>query len=355
MSQEIILSGFGSDSHSTILDRSLRRLRPRAIGLVSAFVTVEGMKEFLRIASRSGGPACRLVAGIDHAITHPRALFLAIENGWDVRLGRAINGGGIFHPKLLIAGDRFSRGGGLVGATFAYVGSSNLTAGGFERNVECGLVAEEPGYIISASSVFASIWAAARRLTKKELRNYAARFADCARRRSPAELAAVGVSDVNPIGATDLATRPPPRDSAVDTLFALTAWVGLQSFTGEFRFQVEFPRSAGEVVSRLVRGLAGRTGRLDVYCPDDGRTRSMQYRFYENNSMFRLNVPNDVPGVTWARQHHDGLAVVDRGPAGGAPIRFRILKPGREVEEITGRSAALGTWGRTTTRAYGWF
>lgn len=71
--------------------------------------------------------------------------------------------------------------------------------------------------------------------------------------------------------------------------------------------------------------------------------------------MFRLNVPNDVPGVQWARDHKDGLAIVERGLPGGAPLRLRLLKPGADLSEVVGRSAALGTWGRTSTRLYGWY
>jgi hypothetical protein len=81
----------------------------------------------------------------------------------------------------------------------------------------------------------------------------------------------------------------------------------------------------------------------------------MQYRFYPDNSMFRLNVQNDVPGVQWARQHKDGVALVEQGPRGGAPISLRILQPGVEASDIIGRSVALGTWARTPTRLYGWF
>lgn len=357
MTQSIVLSGTGRHAHRAMIDLTIRRNRPRAIGLVSAFVTVGGMKELLRIARGVGTPACRLVAGIDHAITHPRALSLALDSGWQVRLGRAVDGRGIFHPKLLVAGSGFSRTGEVRGISCMYVGSSNLTTGGLERNVECGLVAEREGCINTASSVFAEIWALAQPATPRELRNYAARFADCARRRSPLELNALGVSDVNhiPTGPADLTHQTPPNDPAMDSGFAVAAWAGLQSFTGEYRFQVEFPRSAGEVVSELVRGRAWQNDSVDVYCPDDGTTRPMQYRFYADNSMFRLNIPNDVPGIAWARENRDGMAIVESGPAGGAPLRLRILRPGREADEVAARSVALGTWGRTPTRAYGWF
>ena len=88
---------------------------------------------------------------------------------------------------------------------------------------------------------------------------------------------------------------------------------------------------------------------------DTGSTREMTYRFYDDNGMFRLNIPNDVDGVTWARADHDGIALVSRGPEGGPALRLKILRPGQEVTEAMARSFALGTWGRTRTLAYGWY
>jgi hypothetical protein len=357
MTQSIVLSGTGGDTYRTMLDRNLRRIRPRAIGVVSAFVSAAGMKDLSRIAEHAGSLDCRLVAGTDHAVTHPRALSLAIDHGWHVRLGRAVDRRGIFHPKLLVAGMNFGRDGVVRDISFLYIGSSNLTAGGLDRNVECGLMADDRDCTDSASAIFAQIWSAARPATPRELLDYSAHFAECSRKRSLSELLSLGIGDVNrfPTGLAYLAQETPPSDPAIELRFAVAAWAGLQSFTGAFRFQVEFPRRAGEVIAMLSRPHTGLHGQVDVYCPEDGSTRTMQYRFYADNSMFRLNIPNDVPGVAWARQNHTGLAIVERGIAGGAPLSLRILEPGREADDIAGRSVALGTWGRTRTRTYGWF
>jgi hypothetical protein len=128
----------------------------------------------------------------------------------------------------------------------------------------------------------------------------------------------------------------------------------LQSFTGGYAFQVEFPKSAGAVVSRLARRRATASGRLDVLFTNNNQTRNMQFKYYPNG-MFRLNVPNDVPNVQWVREHKDGLALIQRGPAGGAPIRLTIHRPGAESNAIIERSMLLGSWGKTPTRLYGWF
>jgi HKD family nuclease len=355
MTQKIELSGIGTKHLRDSLRLSLIHGRPRVIGVVAAFVSTEGIRQFIEILKRCGEPKCRLIAGTDNAITHPEALFAARDQGWKIRLGKPVRG--IFHPKLVVAGQSFSRNGTIQQLCCVYVGSSNLTNGGLNTNVECGLISDAEGCLVSASEVFAELWETARPATDVELRNYAARFAERARRRAVSELADLGVTDSRhvPTGPSGLRVQRPPSMPAIGAEFAVAAWAGLQSFTGEYRFQVEFPKSAGKVINQLIRSHVQADGRIDVYCPDDETTRPMQYKFYQDNSMFRLNVPNDVPGVEWAREHKDGLAIVEQGLSGGAPLRIRLLKPGADANEIVSRSAALGTWGKTSTRSYGWY
>jgi hypothetical protein len=356
MAQSIVVTGLGTSAQLGLLRRNLSRQQPSVLGIAAAFVSIEGVRHLLDIQSECGQLECRLVAGTDNAVTHPEALYLARDSGWRLRLGKPEKDRGIFHPKLLVAGRRFTRSGLIDGLSFVYAGSANVTVGGLKANVECGFVASGNGCLDSASAAFARIWTASRPATNADLRGYAAHFAEQARRRPVSELKDLGVSDSRRIveDSRELLDEEPPAQPVVKTDFAVAAWAGLQSFTGEYRFQVEFPRDAGEVIGRLVHGRAKAGGRIDVYCPDDSSTRPMQYRFYADNGMFRLNVPNDVPGVIWARANHRGLALVEKGPAGGAALRLRILKPGAEVSEVVGRSAILGTWGRTSTRSYGW-
>ena len=96
---------------------------------------------------------------------------------------------------------------------------------------------------------------------------------------------------------------------------------------------------------------------LPVFILSDmfGMIFGMQFSFYGDNGMFRLNVPNDVPNVQWVHGHRDGLALIQRGPTGGAPIRLTIHLPGAEANEIIDRSLAMGSWGKTSTRLDVWF
>jgi HKD family nuclease len=354
MSQIIMLSGLNGEHLKDALLAALRETKPKFVGVASAFVSTTGVNYLSDILNKCGAPECRLIAGTDKEITHPEALYSARKLGWDTRLGNALPG--FFHPKILIAGHETSAAIVIQKLCCVYVGSSNLTAGGLRNNIECGLVAKEQGCPETASTVFSQLWAGANPATDDELRNYAARFAETARRRKATELYDLGIGDsqVPPVSPADLYVKS-PAPSAVAVEFATSAWAGLQSFTGEYRFQLEFPRSAGIVISQLLQLDRAQDSHVNVYCPHDGLTWQMQYKFYNRNGMFRLNIPNDVPGVAWARQNKDGIAIIEKGPQGGAQLRLRLLQPGNDVNEIVKRSAALGTWGKTSTRVYGWY
>jgi HKD family nuclease len=356
MPQEIIVSTSDQPDLAERLQTALTRTRPSVVGLASAFVSVWGVERIIEMLGRCGSPACRFIAGTSNYITHPESLYLAREKGWSLRLGQSATG--IFHPKILIAGSAFGNGGTIEPVTFIYVGSANLTRRGLTKNTECGIVAEADATFAGAASSFAHLWNTAIVADDAALRNYAATFAEINRRRPPVDLEALDVSEKTmvapPETAQILATKPPKR-SAVKNEFAESAWTGLQSFTGDYAFQVEFPKSAGAVVSRLALRRATAGGRLDVLCTNDNQTRNMQFRFYQDNGMFRLNIPNEVPNVQWVRDHRDGLALIQRGPTGGAPIRLTIHLPGTEANEIIDRSLALGSWGKTSMRLYGWF
>ena len=353
MSQQIVVSGIVGEEHGQVLRQFLIRERPGAVGIAAAFVSVEGVRRLSQILVQSGRPRCRLIAGIDNTITHPEALYKARDLGWKVRLGHANQG--IFHPKLIVAGQNFGRDGLLHGLSVVYVGSSNLTAGGFQLNVECGFLAKGEECSPSAAEAFRALWDSSTTAADICLHRYAKRFSDQARLRKASELAELGIWESSPVlsAARDLCTREPSL-ATVRADFARTAWAGLQSFTGERYFQVEFPITVGQVIDRMVSSHVGVNGRLEVYCQEDHTTRPMIYRFYAN-SMFRLNIPDDTPGVSWARAHRDGIVVVEQGSPVGAPLSLEILKPGDEEREIVSRSVALGTWGRTSTRVYGWY
>lgn len=355
MKSSVRLSGGGANTALADLSALLIDEKPAVVAIASAFVSTAGVSKLALRLAKAGNPKIRIVAGIDHFITHPKALSMAVEIGWELRLGTST--AGIFHPKLLIGGSGFTKSGGIREVSCLYVGSSNLTAAGLERSLECGFFQGSGECGPSGSDAFSQIWSSARPATVAMLRSYAATFAEASRIRTVAELRTLGIADSDEKDKLDknLFTRQVPLSPTISDQYAAAAWAGLQTFTGEYQFQLEFPRAAGRVISNLIVKRGDSKGRIDVYCPADQLTRSMQYGFYQSNGMFRLNIPNDVPGVEWARQNRSGIVLVERGPVGGAPLRVTLFRPGVEADEIVDRSTALNTWGRTATRAFGWY
>ncbi len=166
----------------------------------------------------------------------------------------------------------------------------------------------------------------------------------------------MGIADEPPVDIEGIRASqrkaPGPEGRSIGNDVANTAWAGLESFTGEYTLQVEFPRDAGNVLRRIIGG-SGVAPFVGLLC-EDGQVRQMRFRYYHDNSMFRLNVPNEVPGVPWVRTNKVGLAVVQQSDGDGH-LNFRILPPSNEMNIIVARSVALGTWGRTPTRLYGWY
>lgn len=337
------------------LAASFGQLKPHAVGVASAFVSVYGVQWLKRVAGRANSSRCRLLAGTDSSITHPEAVRLAISAGWQVRFASAAPA--IFHPKLIVAGSKFDVRGVIRTPSLIYVGSANLTRGGLLSNTECG-IASGNQELSGGPEAFGALWRAGTVVDERTLNDYSVVFAESNRRRTARQIVEAGVADEEDVSRVEksyLKTRKPPTHSSVSYKFARAAWTGLQSFTGEYTFQVEFPRAAGEVIRKLIRARTNASGPIEVFCEDDGRTRPMRFAFYEDNSMFRLNIPNDVANVTPARRRHEGIALVTQGPPGGASLSLRIFTSGTEMDEIVRKSLALGTWGRTPTRLYGWF
>lgn len=356
MSDTIAVSGLDTGNLSETLESSCRQIEPTAVGIASAFISVSGVENARKIFRNSRGIECRMVAGLDHALTHPEALSIARDAQWEVRVLRGLRG--IFHAKIIIAGEEFVRSGTLRTTKLAYVGSSNLTDGGLHTNIECGLIAVSPQLTREVGEAFSQFWQNAMPISDTILRSYAAEFAARNRSRSPHDLHALGIATTvvrRSWSRGRLLKERPPSRSIVANEYAAAAWTGLQSFTGEYRFQIEFPRAAGEVVMRLVANRELANGVIEVFSAGDGKTYPLQYRYYPDNGMFRLNVPNDVTGVQWAREHRDGLALIEVGPKRRDPIRLSIHRPGIRANEIVARSVALGSWGRTSTRLYGWY
>ena len=355
MPTNLLVTGLDAKNVESLILSNIRRSRTSAVGLAIAYVSIYGAHFLKSVVTKTNLAAIRLVTHTGDAITHPQALRLALAEGWRTRVLNPE--AGIFHPKLIIGGQSFDDEGRMEGARLLFVGSANLTKGGLRGNIECSLIRTDDAAMPAAGNVFRRLWDIGADLTEEDISAYEIAFAERCRTRSAKDLEVLGIADeaaVEIADLTELKKRRPPRSNerSIATAAAAAAWTGLESFTGEYRFQIEFPRGAGEVLRRMLEPVGGET--VSILC-EDGSVRSMRYRYYEDNAMFRLNVPNDTPGVTWARENRAGIAVVKAHPEEDVPLRFRVIRPGREATDVISRSVALGTWGRTSTRLYGWF
>ena len=227
--------------------------------------------------------------------------------------------------------------------------------GGFAKNGECVFWSDASHSRRSATKAWLSCWNAGDELTDERLTAYEKQFALRNLSRDRKDMIALGVADNFPKmvdGAPKRGVAPPRSEQkAISETAALAAWAGLHSFTGQYTLQVEFPKVAGGVLNRIL-GRPAHGSAVDINCADR-ETREFKFKYYPDNGMFRLNIPNEVPLVDWTREYKAGIACVECSKAEDNP-HFKILKPGRSMMDIMERSFALGTWGRTPTRLYGW-
>ncbi|EML5730765.1 phospholipase D family protein [Pseudomonas aeruginosa] len=354
MTSSIVTTGIKGETYQAFLRKHVLSTQPTVVGLAVAYVSVSGVHLVKRIFDEGGVKEVRLVADTKDGVTHPRALQTALDSGWGVRVVDSLPG--TFHPKLYVGADSFNEAIGVDGLSLVIAGSHNLSLGAFARNAECAFFSTVPHSGDSAARAWLDCWNLGVQLSATKLTEYEKYFALRNRNRRPEDLVALGVADDAPktpaTGILPKSAKPPKAAAkAISETAASVAWAGLQSFTGEYNLQVEFPKEAG-LVLRRVFGKFAKDGSIDVRCAD-GITRVFKYKFYDHNGMFRLNVPNTVPLVDWARENKKGIAYIEHDDAG--LLSFRILRPGQPLMDVVDRSLALGTWGRTPTRLYGWY
>ena len=326
----------------------VRENQPGVIGVASAFVSTYGAKRLVGLWESIGKPPCHAIFGIDHAVTHPGAIGLAIGAGISVRMGKAQIG--IFHPKLVIAGMGWADSGTLEDPRFLYVGSANLTFRGIRQNTEVGLISTGGDVPAGSGELFGNLWNESTPATEEAIAAYATSFSRRNAVRRPVDLDELEISEgLSAEGLTqaDVAALAEPAEAVQNPVHATCAWAGLESLTGEYTLQVEFPRAAGEVL----RNRVGEDVTLSVLCADD-TYRPMPFRYYADNAMFRLNIPNETPDADWVRVHRRGIAVVEIVKE---QVSVRLLRPGAAADQVIAKSAALGSWGKTPTRLYGWY
>lgn len=312
--------------------------------IASAYISRDGITLIDEAREECGIQRVHLVTGVNQFFNPPNAFRAAVDAGWQVAANE--DDTRLFHPKLLLRTTRTDR------HTLGLVGSANVTKFGLTRNFECGLLTTDEAILSDLADTWDSYRNNATRVTPGWIVRYTQTFATRARSRPAAAYVPLGVVDEPELtaGGLERIRRATPRDDhAIPAGSARLAWAGAESFTGEHTFQIEFPRDAAHVLRRLVSRYE-REGYAPFLCAD-GTTRDMKAAYYDQNGMFRVNVPNPTPGVARARRRRDGIVVVWEDRRG---LHLEMLPPGDRADDIVQRSVALNCWGRTTTRMYGW-
>ena len=347
MQVSLHVTGTNRRNLEPVIRDAIRSMNARALFMGCAYVSIYGAEFVRRLVNSTGISAVSLITDIRDAVTHPSALRLALDERWSAKVVDRAQG--TFHPKVFLFSEGHTNSLPLQPLGM-FCGSNNLSRGGLLNNVEASIRLIEAGPIAGAAAMASGLWQLGQPLTRRLLTDYEKRFRERNSTRAIEDLAALGVSDdPAPLRSGVAASRQRSGASFARTA-AQAAWAGLESFTGDYTFQLEFPRDAGFVLSRLAGTQAGR---VSVECTD-GYVRNMTYAYYPDNGMFRLNIPNDVPGVAQARVAKAGIALVERN-ARGARLRLTVSNDPGFVHRVEGRSFALGTWGETPTRFYGWY
>lgn len=354
MTCKIIHTGISDKKFRTLLRKQISVATPNVFGVAVAYVSVSGFNYLNKILRSSNVEEIRLVTDIRDGVTHPSALRIARDEGWAVRV--VDSAVGTFHPKLYLGGGAFADDHTISDTSMVIVSSANLTLGGLQNNHECTFYGSADKVNLTANQAWKECWETGAPVTPDIISSYEKRFAERNRYRKPEDIIALGISDEIPDSTNGLpnkSLKPPPSTLKVFTeSVAHVAWAGLESFTGDYTLQVEFPKESGLVLNRLI-SQGNSNNSIELLCADSER-RNFKYKYYDNNGMFRLNVPNSVPFVPWVRENKQGIACVEVDESADA-IKFEICKPGKRMQEIIHRSLTLGSWGRTPTRLYGWY
>ena len=353
MVSALATTGMTGNTYKALFRKQILRVKPPAVGMAVAYVSASGFRLVKKILDEGGVGEVRLVTDTKDGVTHPKALQSAVDSGWGVRIVDCLPG--TFHPKLYVGAAAFDDAAGVTDLSLAITGSPNLSYGGLLKNGECVFWSVAPHSRNSAAKAWLECWNAGVPATPERLAAYEKYFALRNRCRRPEDMMSLGIADSLPEKADGLPKKgvapPKAEHKAISESAASVAWAGMQSFTGAYNLQVEFPKEAGLVLLRIFENLSQGEA-INILCAD-GKSRIFKYRYYQDNGMFRLNVPNAAPLVDWARENKQGIAYVECRETQDV-IYFEIFPPGPTMFDIVDRSLALGTWGRTPTRLYGW-
>lgn len=341
MQNDVFLSGTGNSTLnylSNIFDDD----EVGTLFIASAYITSSGVEMIEELLSNHDVDSCGIIFGTDGFVTTPKAIEKIDEFGWNSRVVESQDY--IFHPKFALTG-------GLPPKPFSeevyagYVGSANFTGGGLEGNIEVGVIIREKVLLTKLIHFGKELVEISTPVDEFDLEQYADDYAKEARKRSWTSTSP-GVGETNRADSNGLDSTP-----NYDPRYAEAAWVGMDTSTGDYTYQLGLPQKVASVILAMIEGDQEE---CDVLCSDD-IIRTMSLKFYSDNQMHRINIPNDVPGISRAREEGEGFALFERIDRDEVDFQLTILHDEETQQELIGRSSNEGTIEETPTRLYGWF
>lgn len=130
---EFILQGFSKRTHKNALAELFKVENIQSVLISVAYVSKEGIEHIERYLRKAPKGKIRVLAGMNNNISSYDAFSKLLELGFELyAVDTGAANGRIFHPKVyLVRGKKTAR---------ILVGSSNLTLGGLNNNIEAGMM-----------------------------------------------------------------------------------------------------------------------------------------------------------------------------------------------------------------------
>lgn len=313
-----------------------------------AYVTVSGVRSLLSAFPNGEPEKSRWLVGIDDAVSQPGAIRLlqTLPNA-RVRWASLSNLGKRFHPKAILIKAR------RAADTTLMIGSANLTAAALTRNAEAVslLRAETDAEAATLQAVLDELWQLGTKPTEKRIEEYEERYRRAAKLRK--DLAKV--TENAPRATSEILTS----DTAdIDPSLANVCWIECGSITAMGR-ELELKAEQG-----LFFGLSRSGGAPAIFnfLVSDDSIVPLRMK-YQGNHMWRLQLNAQVPEVAAGLRpvltggglgRSPFVAVIERTGA-QPPFKLSFIKDNsREFSRLIRRSKATGTFGRTSSRQFGW-
>lgn len=322
------------------------------ISVAVAYASVAGVTKLCEIIhEKCPSASIRWILGLDDYITQPGAIELCQKTAKSITHVYSSEGtNSRFHPKIFLFEQESDELNSII-----VIGSANLTYSALLKNCEAIAVLECSGAAEnSQKGEIEILWSIGKEPTDQILNEYKKKFKQYRPTRKFALATEPKIHKAGrnkPILTSDEALVSPEK--------ANVCWIEVGKNTAMGR-ELEFKAEQALFFGLSAVSKAAETKQFQV---SDGSTVDMRIKFQSRNSMWRLQLKNDVPEVA------KGLRPKVKGRLGRSPfvavftrlnndeifkLEF-IRRNSPQVRTMIDKSKKLGAAGSTSSREYGWY